>query len=93
MVSSPRPSSRWQLRLWADLWTLGTLSNTGPEAREAFRFSCHYGDKIHKPAQTTTESVYYHRGNQEMLEPMPSGLGSVSNQGEGAAGRSLMNHV
>lgn len=72
---------------------LVTFSNTEPEARGAFRFSCHYGDKIHKPAQTVKESVYYHRGNQEMLEPMPSGLSNVSNQGKGSAGGSLMNHV
>lgn len=81
------------IRLWADLWPLVTLSNAAPKAREAFRFSCHYGDKIHKPAQTVTESVYYHRGNQGKPEPTPGGLGSASNQGDGAAGGNLMTHV
>lgn len=62
MLSSSRSSSRWQLRLWED-WTPVTLLeiNTASYSQNAFCSSCYFGDKIHNPAQTVTESIYYQR--------------------------------
>lgn len=60
--------------------------NTAPKAREAC-FSCHCGDKIHHLAQNVTESIYYHRGSQETLEPTHGSWGHVCAQGGGTAGR------
>lgn len=59
----------------------------------AFCFSCYSGDKIHNPAQTITESVYCHRGNQETLESARGSLGSACDQGERAAGGNPISHV
>lgn len=83
-------SSRLPSSLWADLWNPVTLleSNTAPRAREASASAVR--GQTHNPAQTVTESVYYHRGNQE---PMHGSLGSVCDGGEGTAGGNPIGHV
>lgn len=51
------------------------------------------GTKFTSQLRLSQKAFIYHRGNQELPEPMPGSLGNVSNQGEGTAGRNPRNRI
>lgn len=59
-----------------------------PEPEKPASLCCRYGDKIHNPAQTVTESIYYHGGIQETLEPTHSSV--IRGRGQQAGTPSIM---